>query len=131
MKGAKIIGVGAVLGVAGVALGAFGAHGLKETLELHEAVETWDTASLYNMFAALAVIGCGLAAEHFRCKGATIAAIFLTLGALCFSGSLYGYALSQWKPLVFVTPVGGLLMMLGFASLAWTAFSCAGSSDGD
>jgi uncharacterized membrane protein YgdD (TMEM256/DUF423 family) len=36
---------------------------------------------------------------------------------LLFSGSLYGLALIGWRSFAFVTPFGGLLMLLGWLLL--------------
>ena len=117
-----------VLGFSAVALGAFGAHGLAETLKLNgsRAVAAWDTAAQYQMYAALAVIAAGLVAPHLQCKGTTIAAALLTLGAVLFSGSLYVWSVTQVRGLMIATPIGGLLMILGFTALAWTCFACCG-----
>ena len=43
---------------------------------------------------------------------------FLTLGGLLFSGSLALMALTGLRALAFVTPVGGTLLLLGWAGLA-------------
>lgn len=118
--------MGAALAAAAVALGAFGAHGLEETLAAagEPAVEAWDTATRYHLFGALAVVATGLAAYHVRCKGIQVAAALLTLGVLLFSGSLYAWALTDIRVLVFVTPLGGVSMILGLAALAWSCWSC-------
>ena len=130
MRGGKIVGLGAALGAFGIALGAFGAHGLREVLESNgeRSVAAFDTAAQYHMYAALAIMGCGLAAAHRQCKGTHIAAGLLTAGAVLFSGSLYGLAVTQYRPLAFVTPVGGVLMLLGFVALAMTCFAGCGQA---
>jgi uncharacterized membrane protein YgdD (TMEM256/DUF423 family) len=43
------------------------------------------------------------------------------LGILIFSGSLYALALSGIRILGAITPIGGILFLLGWLSLAWTA----------
>jgi uncharacterized membrane protein YgdD (TMEM256/DUF423 family) len=42
-------------------------------------------------------------------------------GALIFSGSLYLLALTGWRWLGPVTPIGGLSMIAGWLILAWSA----------
>ena len=128
MSGTRILGLGAGLAALGVIVGAFGAHGLADTLQANgpRAAAAWDTGAQYHMYAAFGVIACGLAAPRFACKGAVIAAWLLTGGLTLFSGSLYAWSVTAYKPLVFVTPVGGLLLILGFGALACTACSsCA------
>jgi len=43
----------------------------------------------------------------------------LILGVLLFSGSLYGYALGGPHFLVFVTPFGGITLLVGWTALIW------------
>lgn len=93
-----------------VALGAFGAHSLEGVLTA-EQLNTWDTASRYLMAHALAALIAAYAGYH---KPATA----MLLGAGLFSGSLYVYLMSGFRPLVFVTPLGGVVMV---ASWIWMA----------
>ena len=46
----------------------------------------------------------------------------MTLGALIFAASLYLIALTGQRWLGAVAPVGGTLMIAGWAVLLWTAF---------
>ena len=43
----------------------------------------------------------------------------MTLGALAFSGSLYLIALTGERSLGMVAPVGGSLMIVGWALVTW------------
>lgn len=106
-----------VLGFAGVGLGAFGAHGLKGTLEAAGQVENWKTAVFYQIAHAV-----GLLALTNRPPATlkTVAWCWI-LGTVCFSGSLYWIALGgPTKFLWPVTPLGGLLFLVGWAQLAWS-----------
>jgi uncharacterized membrane protein YgdD (TMEM256/DUF423 family) len=105
---------GALLAAAGVALGAFGAHGLK-TLLSPEALGWWQSAVQYQMWQAIGLVAIG-AAPVARRRGP---AWMLAAGTLIFSGSLYAMALSGARWLGAVTPIGGLLMIAGWAWLAW------------
>ena len=95
-----------------VALGAFGAHRLEGILT-PEQLGTWDMASRYLMAHAIAALVAGFAGYQRHAMG------FLLAAAL-FSGSLYVYLMSGFRPLVFVTPIGGLAMV---ASWLWLANS--------
>jgi len=102
-----------LLGFTGVALGAFGAHALKETLVANGTTTTWQTAVLYHLIHAVALVALPGWAWVGRCWIA---------GVLLFSGSLYWLALGGPKFLGPITPLGGLALPLGWALLAWQAF---------
>ncbi len=117
-----MITAGAVLGFLGVGLGAFGAHGLKGIIG-PERVDVWQTAVLYHLVHAVALLGVGLAGHVLTQKGPLVAAgwAFL-LGVLLFSGSLYLLALTGVRILGAVTPFGGLAFLAGWALLAWAGW---------
>ena len=106
--------IGAILGGLAVALGAFAAHGLKARLS-PGALHTFETGARYQMYHALALLalGCG-AIELRRSRWANLATWSWTIGVILFSGSLY--ALSTFGPrwLGMITPIGGVLLILGW-----------------
>ena len=102
-----------LLGFTGVALGAFGAHALKETLHAHGTTATWQTAVLYQLIHAVALLAYPGWSWAGRCWIA---------GVVMFSGSLYWLALGGPKFLGPVTPLGGIALLLGWVLLAWHAF---------
>jgi uncharacterized membrane protein YgdD (TMEM256/DUF423 family) len=106
-----------ILGFSGVALGAFGAHGLKATLEAGNQLENWKTAVFYQLVHAVALLAVsGKPAAASRLGWCWLA------GIICFSGSLYWIALGGPVKLLWpVTPLGGLLLLVGWAMLAWSA----------
>jgi uncharacterized membrane protein YgdD (TMEM256/DUF423 family) len=111
---------GALLAATGVAFGAFGAHFLKALLS-PEALGWWQTAVQYQMWHAMGLVAIG-AAPVARTRGP---AWSLAAGTAIFSGSLYAMALGGPHWLGAITPVGGVLMIAGWAWLAWrvkTAF---------
>lgn len=117
---------GAVLGFVGVAAGSFGAHGLKAMLEATDQSANWETAVRYCLFhaVALAIVAVAMAVPQTAgCRGLLTAAgwAFL-LGTLIFSGCLAGLALSGVKVLGAIVPIGGVLMLAGWACLALAAF---------
>jgi uncharacterized membrane protein YgdD (TMEM256/DUF423 family) len=113
---------GAVLGGIAVAAGAFGAHGLRETLAATGQSANWETACRYAIYHALALLATGLLA-HIPSPPSpavtrTIAACFC-VGTLVFSGCLAALALSGIKVLGAIVPIGGGLMLVGWALLAY------------
>lgn len=113
---------GAVLGGIGVAAGSFGAHGLKDTLDATGQAANWETAVRYCLFHTLAMlvvaVVCGLP-QTAGCRGVLNAAggCFL-LGTLVFSGFLATLALTGIRILGAIVPIGGVLMLVGWACLA-------------
>ncbi|TSA35170.1 MAG: DUF423 domain-containing protein [Opitutales bacterium] len=106
-----------LLGATAVALGAFGAHGLKERLALlPDAPGWWQTATFYLLIHAVALgaivlpPGGRLASWPVHCWG---------WGSIIFSGTLYAMALGAPRWLGAITPLGGLLLIVGWVLLAW------------
>ncbi|MFN8390316.1 MAG: DUF423 domain-containing protein [Bdellovibrionota bacterium] len=119
--GRRWISMGAYLLAAAVMAGAFGAHGLKQRLAPEE-MAIYEKAVWYHFVHAAAVCFVGLLGEtnvlaQRRTSG--LAAVFLA-GIAFFSGSLYALALSGVKVLGAITPIGGVLFIVGWLSLGRT-----------
>jgi len=113
---------GAVLGFLGVALGAFGAHALRATLSA-ERQAIWQTAVQYHFHHALALLATGLLIQHGGTgRAAWLAGWAFLGGTVLFSGSLYAVAFFGERRLGAITPVGGLLFLIGWAALAWAGW---------
>jgi uncharacterized membrane protein YgdD (TMEM256/DUF423 family) len=106
----------AATGLLAIALGAFGAHALKGVLEVNQTRDLWNTAVLYHLVHAPALLWAATA-EPFL-QGAILCWV---LGILLFSGSLYALALTKISVLGAITPVGGLLLMAGWAIVGMRA----------
>ena len=118
MKEAIWLQLGAAWGFLAVAIGAFGAHGLKERLESLGQTAIFQTAAHYQMYCAFALLAVGLLALHGRSGTAlAVAGWSFLLGSLLFSGSLYILATTGLKWLGAITPLGGVLMLAGWAAL--------------
>lgn len=111
------VGLGGLFGLLGVGSGAFAAHGLQAVLE-PRALEWLRLASDYWLFHAAALVGVGLLLAHWPTRLFRLAAAGLFLGGMLFSGSLALMALSGVKALAWITPLGGVLLLLGWACLA-------------
>jgi uncharacterized membrane protein YgdD (TMEM256/DUF423 family) len=98
-----------VTGGLAVLLGAFGAHTLKSLLEAHHAREIWNTAVLYHLLHAVALLR---SADHLPASRGSF--LCWAIGILIFSGSLYLLALTGITWLGAITPVGGLLLIAGW-----------------
>jgi uncharacterized membrane protein YgdD (TMEM256/DUF423 family) len=109
-----------MLGGLAVILGAFGAHLLKDTLPA-ERLETWEIAVRYHLLHALAMCLVAAIGLQVRSRLLTVAGWCFGLGILVFSGLLYTLALSGLSILGAIVPLGGLLMISGWAVLAAAA----------
>lgn len=117
MTSRSIATLGAVFGLLAVAAGAFGAHSLKAILD-PDRLTIFETAARYQMYHALALLVCGLAARSFGERACRTAAWAFVAGILLFSGSLYALALSGLRWLGALTPLGGLAFLVGWGLLA-------------
>ena len=110
-----MIRLAAALGFVGVALGAFGAHGLRERLS-PAMLEVYRTGVLYHLLHAVAMLAVALGADRLA-RPRAVGALFAG-GIVIFSGSLYALALTGVHTLGAITPIGGLLFMAGWVTLA-------------
>ena len=110
------LALAALNGLMAVAAGAFGAHGASDP-----QVKEWlRTGAQYQLVHAVAGIACFnlLRAEV---TPAAWAGWLFAIGGLIFGGSLYLMALTGVRGLGAVTPIGGVLLILGWAALLWGA----------
>lgn len=95
----------AISGLLGVGFGAFGAHGVEDP-----QARAWiATGALYGLVHAVAALWAG--------DRDPWSARLWIVGALLFSGSLYALALGLPRPVAMAAPVGGILMLAGWAWL--------------
>jgi uncharacterized membrane protein YgdD (TMEM256/DUF423 family) len=124
----KILLWGIAFALIGVMLGAFGAHALKSVLA-PDKLQSFETGVRYQLIHSLALIALSIYCQqnhtkHLSNKGLAWAANFFIVGCCLFSGSIYGLALlsvihPSWSFILGpITPIGGLGLMLGWASWA-------------
>ncbi len=107
----------AALGALSVIIGAFGAHALQATLESQGRIDTFETAVKYQFYHTLALLLIGLLMFRVQDKLLDYSALSMMGGILIFSGSLYILCLSGIRWLGAVTPLGGLLFIVGWVLL--------------
>jgi|SRR5690606_37593532 len=120
-----VLTVGALYGMFAVILGAFGAHAFKKILPAEKLV-SFETGVKYQIYHALLLVGIGLFLQ-FQTTLEKSAAWCLMAGTLIFSGSIYLLSFADhWgvnlKWLGPITPLGGLLMIVGWGLLAFYFF---------
>jgi len=118
----NIVVTASILAAITIAIGAFGAHGLKQLVDA-KSVATFENGVRYQMYHCLAILVLGLAPIIPEKIKKTVFWFFI-LGILLFSGSIYLLALNAILPfnsakIGFITPIGGLLFIIGWI---WFAF---------
>src|SRR5260370_41306774 len=113
MNPANAFRIAAIIGFLGVAFGAFGAHWLNDLLAAHGALDYWKTAVLYHLTHAVALL-----VVASRNPLPLAAWVLFVAGIVLFSGSLYLMALTQWRWLGPVTPLGALCLLAAWRWLA-------------
>ena len=116
----KIISTAAILGMIAIILGAFGAHALKKVLSLDQ-LATFETGVRYQTYHALFLLLIGIM-PNLAEKTKKYIYYFTLFGVILFSGSIYLLATNSltsfdFKIIGFVTPIGGLLLILAWATL--------------
>ncbi len=116
----KIISTGAILGMIAIILGAFGAHALKKVLSIDE-LATFETGVKYQMYHALFLVVVGMMTGLSQ-KAKKIIYNLVVFGIVFFSGSIYLLSTNSltsfdFKVIGFITPVGGLLLILAWGVL--------------
>jgi len=106
----------AMCGFLAVGVGAFGAHGLADP----RAKALLETGSRYAFMHAMATLACATFMQVGAWR-ARFAPVFFLPGVVLFSGSLFAMAAGAPAWLGAITPLGGLLFLVGWATLAWAA----------
>ena len=107
--------VAALSGTLAVIAGAFGAHALKARLS-PEQLSSWATAAQYHLLHSVVLLALGLFAAYSG-RSVKLPASLFGAGIVFFSGSIYLLVLTKMRWLGPVTPIGGLLLILGWLSL--------------
>lgn len=123
-----VFGIGAIFGGLGVGLGAFAAHALRDDLNARQ-LEIFETGVRYQMYHALALLTLAWAIGRWPQRNLHTAAAMLIAGTIVFSGSLQLLALTDIRWLGMVTPVGGVMLILGWGLAAWRLLIAHSSSD--
>ena len=113
----KIVVTGAVLILIGIILGAFGAHSLKKVVDSSQVL-SFETGVRYQIYHGFALIILGVNADRLLINSKWVIR-FILLGVAVFSLSIYlmvmqgpmGLSLKFLGP---ITPIGGLLIVLGW-----------------
>ena len=109
--------IGALSGLVAVGMAAYASHGLAP-----EAAALATTGASLQAWHALALLGTGLLAERRTGRLPSVAGFCFALGSLGFAGGVYLKALTGLS-VGLVTPLGGVLMLVGWGVLAAAALA--------
>ncbi|MDB5286596.1 MAG: hypothetical protein JWR05_1545 [Mucilaginibacter sp.] len=121
----QIIITASLFGALAVIAGAFGAHALRALLSPKQ-LEVWQTAVQYQFYHVFALL---FLSTFSRFKNKLIVGTYylFTVGIIFFSGSLYLLScrdllgMPGLAVLGPITPIGGLLFIIGWVMLAFAA----------
>ena len=117
----KILIFATISGLLAVIIGAFGAHALKKIVA-PEMLAVWQTGVQYQFYHTLALLFLS-ALSGMKLTYINLSFKSFVAGIILFSGSLYLLALKDYLEFPWlrflgpITPIGGLLLMAGWASL--------------
>ncbi len=117
------VAVGAAFGILAIILGAFGAHALKKVLSA-EKLASFEVGVRYQIYSAIFLLILGYNA-NLELSAIRWAFYLVTIGTILFSFSIYLLSLSEYLKKNFkflgpITPLGGLLMIIGWSCLLWS-----------
>jgi uncharacterized membrane protein YgdD (TMEM256/DUF423 family) len=116
------LSAGALSGIIAVILGAFGAHGLRK-IASPEVIDAFKTGVQYQMYHTLALLVVAIVYDRLQNNWVKWSGYLFSMGIIFFSGSLYLItglkAYEKTVPVVvgIITPLGGLVFILGWISL--------------
>ncbi|HCF03950.1 DUF423 domain-containing protein [Flavobacterium sp.] len=119
----KISITGAWIGMVAIILGAFGAHALKKVLTPEQLI-SFETGVRYQMYQAFFLFFLATQNDILEKTKKTIFTLILS-GTFFFSGSIYllstmGITGVNFKPIGFITPIGGLLLIIAWGMLGYS-----------
>ena len=107
--------VGALSGCVSVIVGAFATHGITDP----RVKELLDVGARYQFMHSMASIA-SLTFWNWGATRARFAPPVFFLGMIAFCGSLYALAFGAPRIVGAITPVGGVLFIAGWLTLAWS-----------
>ncbi|HEX9208501.1 MAG TPA: DUF423 domain-containing protein [Steroidobacteraceae bacterium] len=113
----RCLATGAVLMLVAVILGAFGSHVLQGRLTPRQ-LASFQTGVTWHVYHALALVLLGAVARVMPVtRWLRRAAVLMTIGIVCFAGSIYAMTFGAPRWLGMVAPVGGVCFMLGWVAV--------------
>jgi uncharacterized membrane protein YgdD (TMEM256/DUF423 family) len=116
MKLKPLIIIYILSGFFSVAFGAFGSHILKNKVP-DDLMNIFEISNKYQFMHTFAGLIALIFFKIEKNKWLYISAIVFLLGIIFFSGSLYTMVFTGYRKLGAITPIGGVLFLLGWLSM--------------
>ena len=114
-----------IIGFLSVLLGASGKHALQDQMNTR-FYSAFETGLRYHQIHGVVLLTLALSTialgETKQAKALQLAGFLILAGILVFSGSLYCMAFLGIEALGRITPVGGVLLMLGWLAVCRASF---------
>lgn len=108
---------GAAFGFLAVISRSLSSHAIRSALETRGKLENFNLASDYLLFHGLALLVVSALGRQMPQAGYGYAGALFILGSFLFQGSVFFKSFYAMGALGMLTPLGGLLLMLGWIAL--------------
>ena len=116
----KIFGTfGAFFCFVAVLAGAVGSHALKDHLAAMGSQSNYDLATRYMFYHGLALILIGIAKNRYADIPLHLPGWLFIAGSFLFQGNLYLLSLTEHRMTSYLTPFGGISLMIGWLALVF------------
>ncbi len=116
-----IIAIGCIFALAGIIARSLSSHALLAILQGSGKLDNFNLAADYLLFHALALIGVAILCRLYPEAGYHRSGWVFVAGSLLFQGSVLVKSFFSIQPMGFITPIGGFLLMVGWALLFLSA----------
>ena len=110
---------GAIFCFMAVLAGGVGSHALKDHLAVMGSQSNYDLATRYLFYHGLALILIGIAKNRYIDAALHLPGWLFIFGTFLFQGNLYLISLTDFRLTSYLTPFGGISLMLGWLALAF------------
>jgi uncharacterized membrane protein YgdD (TMEM256/DUF423 family) len=117
----KFLCMGALSCFVGVLAGALESHALRGLISRTNGLVSYSTATDYMFYHGLALIFIALMEDRYPQLFFKFSGWLFVSGIILFQGNLFLISLTGASPLSFLTPVGGMCLMVAWLLLAVNA----------
>ena len=121
----------AILGAVAVLAGAVGAHVWRVELLARNSLTNFQLATEYLFYHALGIAVVALLVDRFPAQKFQSVGWCMVAGTAVFSGSLLVSSLTGFQSITAITPMGGILLIVGWLLLAWRTARLTSLQSGD
>lgn len=115
------IAIGAFFALAGVVARSLSSHALLQLLEERGKLASFNLAADYLLVHGLALLGIAVLCKLYPTGNYQRVGWGFVFGSVLFQGTVLVKSFISIKPLGFLTPTGGLVLMAAWALLCFTA----------